>query len=466
MKKWKKKLLLLLAATMVIGTVEAPLEIQATEYWPSEIEIESDAAVVMEASTGTILYEKNMDDVHYPASITKIMTTLLCLENGNLDDTATYSKEAVYDTEGSNIARDVGEEMTLEQVLYAVMLESCNRSAYAAAEHVGGTVADFVDMMNEKATELGCTNTHFANPHGLHDDNHYTTAHDMALIAREAWNSSETYRIMTGTKRYIIPPTNKHKDTETILQNHNEMLNAYKSTKYLYEYCVGGKTGYTEKANSTLVTYAQKDGMTLICVIMNAVSPAQWYDSINLYDYCFDNFKLVNVADNENRYDTENLHFGTLNTNESFAELDADGNVVLPVAADFSDTTPELIEVTDEEDVIGKLSYTYAGRTVGEVNIKKTNASITEFQFANVITDEKTEEKTQQKVFQVTPKKVAVVILIVAAVILLIVLLIKFAANFYVLRQKFYRWKNSRSPYKRIKRRKLPGRRRRRGRRR
>lgn len=162
-----------------------------------------------------------MDEAHYPASITKIMTTLLALENGNLSDMVTFSDDAINNTEGSGIARDYGEQMTLEQCLYGVMLESANECAYAVAEHVGGTVENFVDMMNAKAKELGCTNTHFANPHGLQDENHYTTAHDMALIAQAAYQN-ETFRIIIGTKMYTIPPTNKHAE-ETVLRNHHDM---------------------------------------------------------------------------------------------------------------------------------------------------------------------------------------------------------------------------------------------------
>ena len=146
------------------------------------------------------------------------MTTLLALENSDLNEVVTFSDDAINNTEGSGIYRDYGEQMTMEQCLYAVMLNSANECAYAVAEHVGGTVEHFVDMMNEKAAELGCTNTHFANPHGLFDENHYTTAHDMALIAKAAYQN-ETFRIITGTARYTIPPTNKH-DEPTDLQNH------------------------------------------------------------------------------------------------------------------------------------------------------------------------------------------------------------------------------------------------------
>ena len=244
-----------------------PETIKASDFWPEGPAVESASAIVMDANTGTVLYEKNSLDQHYPASITKIMTTLIALENGNMNDIVTFSSDAVFKTEGSGIARDVNEQMTLEQCLYAVMLNSANECAYAVAEHVGGTVDNFVNMMNQKAAELGCENTHFNNPHGLHDDNHYTCAADMAKIARAAWQN-ESFRIITGTATYTVPPTNKHAE-ETLLQNHNEMLHPFRTNKYVYDYCVGGKTGYTQMANSTLVTYAQKDGMTLICVVMD-----------------------------------------------------------------------------------------------------------------------------------------------------------------------------------------------------
>ena len=172
-----------------------PQVVQAADYWPEGPEVQSPSVILMEMSTGTVLYEKNSDERNYPASITKIMTTLLALENSDLNEVVTFSDDAINNTEGSGIYRDYGEQMTMEQCLYAVMLNSANECAYAVAEHVGGTVENFVDMMNAKAKELGCTNTHFANPHGLQDENHYTTAHDMALIAQAAYQH-ETFRII------------------------------------------------------------------------------------------------------------------------------------------------------------------------------------------------------------------------------------------------------------------------------
>ena len=196
--RWKKAacLILTIISTVCLGKVD----VKAADYWPDAPETLSPSVILMEESTGTILYEKNSDEAHYPASITKIMTTLLALENGNLSDMVTFSDDAINNTEGSGIARDYGEQMTLEQCLYGVMLESANECAYAVAEHVGGTVENFVDMMNAKAKELGCTNTHFANPHGLQDENHYTTAHDMALIAQAAYQN-ETFLLYYGNKK-------------------------------------------------------------------------------------------------------------------------------------------------------------------------------------------------------------------------------------------------------------------------
>lgn len=239
MKKKKRILSFGLAVCCFVGLLGINTQkVKAAEYWPKDPETESPNAIVMEESTGTVLYDKNSTEQHCPASITKIMTTLLALENCSLDETVTFSKEAVYNTHGSGISRDVGEQMTMEECLYAVMLESANECAYAVAEHVGGTVENFVQMMNDKAAELGCVNTHFNNPHGLSEGEdatlHYTCCYDMALIAKAAYQN-ETFRVITSTKTYQIPPTNKH-DEITYLQNHNEMIHAFKTRgQYLYE---------------------------------------------------------------------------------------------------------------------------------------------------------------------------------------------------------------------------------------
>lgn len=429
--RWKKAACLIL--TIISAVCLGKVDVKAADYWPDAPETLSPGVILMEESTGTILYEKNSDEAHYPASITKIMTTLLALENGNLSDMVTFSDDAINNTEGSGIARDYGEQMTLEQCLYGVMLESANECAYAVAEHVGGTVENFVDMMNAKAKELGCTNTHFANPHGLQDENHYTTAHDMALIAQAAYQN-ETFRIIIGTKMYTIPPTNKHAE-ETVLRNHHDMLCTYHNAnrKYLYPYCVGGKTGYTATANSTLVTYAEKDGMTLICVVMDTQSPNQFIDTVNLFDYAFDNFQVLNVAENDTDYSAETtVDNGNLDNIAPFVELDKEAVIVLPKTAEFSDTSSSVEYNDSDPEIAGSITYTYAGRNVGKADIKTTGVVVEGYAFDNESTEE--EEKEAVSTVQVRP---IVVVLLIVAVILLGVLLFflkRFYDNYYIIK--------------------------------
>lgn len=429
--RWKKAACLIL--TIISAVCLGKVDVKAADYWPDAPETLSPGVILMEESTGTILYEKNSDEAHYPASITKIMTTLLALENGNLSDMVTFSDDAINNTEGSGIARDYGEQMTLEQCLYGVMLESANECAYAVAEHVGGTVENFVDMMNAKAKELGCTNTHFANPHGLQDENHYTTAHDMALIAQAAYQN-ETFRIIIGTKMYTIPPTNKHAE-ETVLRNHHDMLCTYHNAnrKYLYPYCVGGKTGYTATANSTLVTYAEKDGMTLICVVMNTQSPNQFIDTVNLFDYAFDNFQVLNVSENDTDYSAEaTVDNGNLDNIAPFVELDKDAVIVLPKTAEFSDTSSSVEYNDSDPEIAGSITYTYAGRNVGKADIKTTGVVVEGYAFDN----ESTEEEEQEAVSTVQVKPIVVVLLIVAVILLgvLLFFLKRFYDNYYIIK--------------------------------
>ena len=429
--RWKKAACLIL--TIISAVCLGKVDVKAADYWPDAPETLSPSVILMEESTGTILYEKNSDEAHYPASITKIMTTLLALENGNLSDMVTFSDDAINNTEGSGIARDYGEQMTLEQCLYGVMLESANECAYAVAEHVGGTVENFVDMMNAKAKELGCTNTHFANPHGLQDENHYTTAHDMALIAQAAYQN-ETFRIIIGTKMYTIPPTNKHAE-ETVLRNHHDMLCTYHNAnrKYLYPYCVGGKTGYTATANSTLVTYAEKDGMTLICVVMDTQSPNQFIDTVNLFDYAFDNFQVLNVSENDTDYSAEaTVDNGNLNNIAPFVELDKDAVIVLPKTAEFSDTSSSVEYNDSDPEIAGSITYTYAGRNVGKADIKTTGVVVEGYAFDN----ESTEEEEQEVVSTVQVRPIVVVLLIVAVILLgvLLFFLKRFYDNYYIIK--------------------------------
>lgn len=406
--------------------------VKAEDTWPAGIDVVSDSAIVMDVDTGTVLYAKNEHAEHYPASITKIMTALLAIENGNIADTVTYSEEAVFniDRGSSSIARDVGEQMSLEQCLYAMMLESCNSSAYAIAEHVGGTYDNFIKMMNDKATELGCQNTHFNNPNGLPDENHYTSCYDMALISREAFKQ-ETFRTITGTRTYTIPPTNKHEES-TYLNNHHEMLHFYKTSKYLYDYCVGGKTGYTTQANSTLVTYAVKDGMTLVCVVMNTQSPNQYLDTTNLFNYCFDNFQVLSVKKNAPLYEnTEDFNLGALSSDDENIEISDEGTVIIPKAVTFPELSYKILPAKKDEKasgsedsvVIGTIEYSYAGRTVGQAEITalKDIDDSTDYPFHDSTSGELNDGKYER----IDLRIIFLTILLIVAVIAFIVIWIK-----------------------------------------
>ncbi|MCR5639851.1 MAG: D-alanyl-D-alanine carboxypeptidase [Lachnospiraceae bacterium] len=386
-----KGLVGLIFGCVIIGSLFPAKPVQAENYWPSGIEVESNAAIVMDQNTGTILYQKNETDAHYPASITKIMTALVAIEHSDMKEEVTFSQAAVDQSLGgtSSIARDLNEVMTMEQCLYGMMLESANECAYAIGEHVGGgDINTFVQMMNERAKELGCKNTHFSNPNGLHKEDHYTCAYDMALIARAAY-SNQVFAKITGTRAYQIPPTNKHSDI-TYLNNHHCMLNTYKTTEYLYEYCVGGKTGFTDEANATLVTYAKKNGMTLICVVMDVDRTNQYVDTTNLFNYCFDNFTQYEIEDNEGLSDNVSPRkLGALGTNIELVEIQ-DGLVILPKTANLSQAEIAVEAMKEEENpaVVGQLKYTYAGRYVGEAKLLYNKNESGGYPFHNLSVEE------------------------------------------------------------------------------
>lgn len=382
MKKILLKKLVMLTLCMVI--IMPAIQVQAKKsknYWPKLSDtIEAGAAILMDVDTGTILYKKNINQKYYPASITKILTTLIAVENSSMDEIVTFSHDAIYKTiyevdRSSSIWRDIDEKMTMEQCLYAVMLESANECAYAVAEHVGGSLQKFVKMMNDKAKELGCTSSHFVNPHGLPDEKHYLTAKDMAIIARAAYQN-ETFRLICGTKRYTIPPTNKHSEP-TYMTNHHKMLYPKDTAAYLYDYCTGGKTGYTYAAGNTLVTYAEKDGMTLLAVILNGSSPQYWIESRSLFEYGFENFNLCNVAEySESDESFIEEKYDTLNTNEPYAQIDPQAKIILPKSVNFSKTKMNIVYDGLPDHVLAQLKYTYGKHEIGTANLIRTNTFI------------------------------------------------------------------------------------------
>jgi D-alanyl-D-alanine carboxypeptidase len=250
----------------------------------SAIGVSAKAAILIEQESGRILYEKNAHTKMRIASITKIMTAILAIESGKLDDMVKVSDRALK-AEGSAIYLQKGEKIKLEDLVYGLMLRSGNDAAVAIAEHVGGSLEGFVVMMNQKAAEIGMTNTVFANPHGLDDhENHFSTAYDMAILTQYAMKN-ETYQKISGTEVHRAPNPNEKWDR--VWHNKNKLLTS------LYEYSTGGKTGFTTRAKRTLVSTASKDDFDTIAVTLN--DPNDWKDHINLHNYAYNNYDLVKI---------------------------------------------------------------------------------------------------------------------------------------------------------------------------
>ena len=334
----------------------------------------------MDAETGSILYGKNIHDQNYPASITKILTTLIALENSAMNETVTFSRDSVFEVElnSSRIGIDVDEQLTMEQALYGIMLASANEVSYAVAEHIADDIPSFSKLMNEKAKELGAINSNFTNPHGLPDPNHYTTAYDMALISKAAL-INEDFCEITQTRLYTIPPTNIQEE-ERPLANHHNFINRNLS----FEGAIGGKTGWTSKSRHTLVTYARRDGMTLIAVIMNCPSSEDVYsDTSNLLNYTFDNFES-NIVNETSTDIGDNIDFfakyhSFFNLSNSPLQVSENGRVVLPNDIDISmtDRTINLVPIetlNKGENIIGSIKYSYNDIDIGKTDIIYNNS--------------------------------------------------------------------------------------------
>lgn len=368
-----------LSSPAVASATEETTATTDTLHWPTGPQLSAEGAVLMDAETGAILYEKNATERLYPASTTKLMTALLALENSALGETVTVSHNAVYDidVDSSRIWVDEGEELSMEDSLYALMLPSANDLAYAIAEHIGGTKEGFAEMMNARAKELGCINTHFMNPHGLDEEEHYTCPADLARITRPLLKNSSFLKI-SGSKNYQIPPTNLCKDSRWVLNTHLMIRGAQP-----YDGVIAGKTGHTDLAGANLVTCARRGTMTLIAVIMKAPDDTALYnETAALLNYGFDNFTVYNVTDEQlilnndvpplfNSEDTVQL------TNSEIVTTDS-GSVVLPFSASLSDlkksvSLTQLTSFAEGKNTIGKVTYTYGTREVGSANIVYTN---------------------------------------------------------------------------------------------
>lgn len=392
MRLYKRILVILIVSLLIPAFYPAPAQAAGqktkTNTWPKCPSIDAEAACVMELSSGLVLYNKNMKKKNYPASITKIMTTLLAIENCSLGEEVTFSAEAVASIpwDGTKLGVTAGEKISIEQCLYAIMLHSANDVCAGVAEYMSGSEEKFSKQMTERAQEIGCVNTHFTNPHGLHDENHYTCAYDMCLIGREAMKNS-IFRQVVKNRSYTVGKTNK--SDERVINNHHQMINGYR-TNYIYEYdrVIGGKTGYTSMAENTLVTFAKKGDMEIVCVVMRAQSnnyrENQYTDTRKLIDSAFENFQLYTMDGSSSTKTTSDVseyspmftkYNALMSEKHPVITLEGVPYIVLPKGVKKQKASQSIqyydqsASIGRDQTAIGEVSYTYNGKTVGNARI-------------------------------------------------------------------------------------------------
>ena len=347
----------------------------AVANWPTGPVISAESAILMDADTGAILYAKNIHQKEYPASTTKILTTLIASERCSMDEIVDFSYDAVHDIDpGSNhIAIEPGEQLTMEECLNAILIRSANEVSFAVAEHISGTTwQDFGDIMNERAKELGCVDSHFVNPNGLPNEDHYTSAYDLAMIGR-AFFANEALCKMTMTHMLHILPSERQPD-DIMEVNKMELI---PGGKYAYPYLVGCKTGYTDVARSTLVSCAEKDGMKLICVVMKDENPNYYEDTISLFDYGFSNFQRVNISQTETKYNIDNagsFYSGNdiFGNSKPILQLNQNDSITLPNTITFWDAVSTISYDNTEPGQAAVITYTYNDVVLGTASIDFT----------------------------------------------------------------------------------------------
>ena len=310
----------------------------------------SSAEIVVELNTGRILHEKNAYEKKYMASTTKILTAITIIENCKIDDVVTVTKETV-GVEGSSIYLEAGERLSVKDLLYGLMLRSGNDCAETLAVHCSGSIEKFADLMNNTAKRIGANNSNFINPHGLHDENHYTTAYDLSLISRYAMKN-EIFREIVGKKSVIIPHITR--DYNRKLINKNKMLNDFEGAN-------GIKTGYTKKAGRCLVSSCVRDGMELICVVLNC--PPMFERSKELLNTTYNNYQNVKIVESDNI-----IGFIKLRNSENSYALHVKNDIVLPLNNEEKETLR--IEYNYEKTVLNPLK---SDEHVGYIEIYTQN---------------------------------------------------------------------------------------------
>ena len=302
--------------------LEENVEIESQEQEDNK-GLYSESAILIEEKTGKVLFEKNMHDKKYPASTTKILTAIIAIEKCDLSEKATASEGAILALEDGYTKADIqaGETFTIEELLNVLILQSANEAANIIAEHIAGSTKEFAKLMNEKAKEIGCSDSNFVNPNGMHDENHYSSAYDLAMIARYAMKN-DTFRKLVVKKECSLPHTEfwgeeqVEEHGERNFKNTNQLLNP--ESKYYYQYANGIKAGFTTPAKNCLVSSSNKEGFEVITVVLHAEATkenlsARYIDTINLFEYAYNNY---NINDILNEYD--------VSTDNNFVESSAE----------------------------------------------------------------------------------------------------------------------------------------------
>lgn len=355
---------------------------------PAPPELDCKGAILVELNSGTTVYEYNADDRLYPASLTKVMTCLLALEHGNLTDEVTVDGNLLkgLDADASIAGLSPGDRLSLEDLLYCVMVPSANDASLVVADHIAGSVDAFVDMMNEKAKELGCTNTHFVNPDGLHDEDHYSSARDLSIITKAALES-DMFRTICSTAVYEL--NSEHTTAESVIYTTNYFLSTIISPKYYWEKASGVKTGHTTPAGRCLITLVEENGFSYLSVVLGA---ATTYDENNeavfgsftqsrqLIEYGLANYSFVSVFSRLSPIAQVPVSSGAVKY--VVVAPTEDVSALLPIAYDAKkidisyslNDGDHLTAPIAADQVVGKAKVSYEGKEVGQVDLRTITA--------------------------------------------------------------------------------------------
>jgi len=351
----------------------------------ANLEIFSEAAILIHKDTGKVLYSKNAEQKMYPASTTKILTAILAIEHYSLEEKLTASYESVMSIPSgySNAAIQVGESLTVKELLEVFLVHSANEAGFILAENISGSFSKFANLMNKKTEEIGCKNTHFTNPSGLHDEDHYTTAYDLALIAQYCMNN-ETFRNFVSMTSCTIAPTDKYE--ERYFRNTNDMLNS--KSEYYNENIIGIKTGYTSQAQNCLISGYKKGNIELISVVLGAPASAgekglsgKYTDTQTLFNYGIENFSYKDIASSGECITQVEVEHATEETQTLDLILEENINTFINNNVSIESLNPE-IKINDnitapisENDVLGTITYNIDGTTYTSNLLAKNNVA-------------------------------------------------------------------------------------------